>query len=431
MRRRRLLRATIALLATSAVALASGCGSSGPGSSSGSLQVWSLQDTGLNPVVKAAIARYNKTASDKATLSTYVNDPYKQKIQVALGTPKAPDIFFNWGGGNLSQFVKEGQVAPLDAALAKNAAVKSAFLPNVLAVGQVDGKQYGLPMTGTQPVILYYNKTMFAKYSLQPPKTFDDMLSLVKTFKSKKITPISLPGKQAWTEMMYPEYFLDRIGGPGKFEAILKQGGDAWKDPAVLKSMELSQQLVKAGAFGTNYASIDYDNTGASKLFATGKAAMYVMGTWDTSTQAINNPSFTKNDMGYTAFPTVAGGAGDPGDVVGNPSNYFSVSAQSKNKDAAADFLVKTLDSNEYVNALIKAGQVPTTVGVESKLNTGDQADFNVFTYKLVEGSKNFVQSWDQALPSSIANEMLTDLSKVFLLQMTPQQFVDDMAKTK
>ena len=30
-----------------------------------------------------------------------------------MGSPNPPDVFFNWGGGNLAQFVKAGNVVDL------------------------------------------------------------------------------------------------------------------------------------------------------------------------------------------------------------------------------------------------------------------------------------------------------------------------------
>ncbi|GAA0279916.1 extracellular solute-binding protein [Cryptosporangium japonicum] len=431
MRRRALFSRTAIALGTAAVLALTGCGSSGPGSTPGKLQVWSLQDAGLNPVVKASVDRFSKDGDTKATLSTYINDAYKQKIQVAMGSPNAPDVFYNWGGGNLDQFVKAGQVESLDAALAKKPEVKDAFLPSVLETANLDGKQYGLPMTGTQPVIFFYNKAVFAAAGAQPPTTYDDLLKLVDLFKSKKVTPIALPGSQGWTELMYAEYFLDRIGGPEKWEAIAKSGGAAWQDPAVVQALQYCQDLAKKGAFGTNFASINYDNAGAGKLLATGKSAMFLMGTWEYPTQLTNNPAFAKKDLGWFQFPSLPGGKGEPGNLVGNPSNYFSVNASSKNKEAAVDYVVDTVSSDAYIDDLIKSGAVPATKNAESKLAGKPNAEFNGDVFKMVSTAPSFAQSWDQAVAPDIAKRLLDNLQKLFLQKITPKAFVDDMAQAK
>lgn len=55
--------------------------------------------------------------------------------------------------------------------------------------------------------------------------------------------------------------------------------------------------------------------------------------------------------------------------------------------------------------------------------------DYLSFTYNMVKNAPNFQASWDQALPPAEAQELLTDLSKLFLNQMTPQQLSADMNK--
>jgi raffinose/stachyose/melibiose transport system substrate-binding protein/xylobiose transport system substrate-binding protein len=194
----------------------------------------------------------------------------------------------------------------------------------------------------------------------------------------------------------------------------------------------MCQDLAKRGAFGKNFASINYDNTGASRLFATGKAAMFLMGSWEYSSQASNNPEFVRSgNLGWVPFPKVDGGAGDPKNVVGNPSNYFSVTSRSSHRDAAVNFVVSMVTSKEYISALIDAGQVPAVKGVDKQLATSANADFATFTYRMVADAKAFTQSWDQALSPSVASELLTNLQKLFLSDISPQQFVTAMEKAK
>src|SRR4051812_1611985 len=205
-RHSRWMRGAGCLFATAVLAMAAtGCkGSdsknSGGSGSSGPVQVWALQDPSNQPIIQAGIDAYGKSGKSKLELQTFTNDAYKQKLQVSMGSPNAPDVFFNWGGGNLAQYVKAGQVADLTDALAKNTEAAGAFLPSVLDVGKVDGKQYGLPMNGIQPVVLYYNKKVFSDAGVQPPKTYDDLLAAVDRFKAKGVIPIALAGSQGWTE---------------------------------------------------------------------------------------------------------------------------------------------------------------------------------------------------------------------------------------
>lgn len=421
-----------ALLALT-LGLTTACGSSGPASSGdGGIEVWAVEDASVNEVVQTALDAHSEGAEVPAELVTYVNDAYKQRIQVALGSPNAPDVFFNWGGGNLAQYVDEGQVVDLTDTLEANPEVRDAFLPSVLDVAEIDGRYYGLPMQGVLPVVMFYNKEVFADAGVEPPTTYEELLDAVDTFKEEGVTPVVLPGAQAWTELMWLEYLLDRVGGAEKFQAIVDGEEGAWSDPAMIEALEMCQDLVERGAFGDNFSSLTADNASASTLLASGKGAMYLMGTWELSTQIENNPEFVESgNLGFFAFPALEDGAGDPNAIVGNPSNYFSVNSDSEHAEEATDLLVDTLASDAYVEDLIEIGHVPAVAGIEDQLAETEHAEFTTFTYELVAEAPTFTQSWDQAIDPSAAETMLTNLQLVFLGDMTPEEFAEAMEATQ
>lgn len=412
------------------LAVVTGCGTSGPADAgSGGVKVWALQDPVLNPIEQKSIDSFKAGGGGNATLETFANDPYKQKLRVAIGSPNAPDVFFNWGGGNLKEYVDAGKIADLTPVLDANSALKSAFLPSVLDAAKIGGKNYGIPMRGMQPVLLFYNKEVFTAAGAQPPKTWDDLLALVDTFKAKGVQPIALAGSQAWTELMWIEYLLDRIAGPEVFQSIRDGKGQGWKDPSVLQAATKIKELVDRGGFGTNFASVGYDVGGASTILAQGKAAMHLMGSWEYVNQLGQSADFVKRGgLGWVAFPSIAGGKGDPGNVVGNASNFYSVTASSPSLEAAKKFVSTTLHEESYIQALIDAGDVPAVTGVEDKLAKAPNADYTTWIYNQVKAAKNFQLSWDQDLPADDATFMLTQLQELFLGKVSPQQFVDAVA---
>jgi raffinose/stachyose/melibiose transport system substrate-binding protein/xylobiose transport system substrate-binding protein len=410
----------------------SGAATPGGGDNGGSgaeLQLWTLQNEGINGVQQAAVDRFNESSDAQISLSTYVNDPYKTKLQTSIGSANAPDIFYNWGGGNLKAYVDAGRVADLTDALDAAPDIKSKFIPSVLDVATIDGKVYGVPMQAVQPVSFFYNKDVMADAGITEfPATWTELLSVVDQLKAAGVQPIALAGSQGWTELMYLEYILDRVGGPEKFEAIRLNEEGAWKDPAVVKSMEMVQELVDHGAFGSNYAAVSYDNNGSQALLTSGKAAMELMGSWEVTSLNDSFPDFlAAGTLGWADFPVIEGGAGDPGNIVGNPSNFYSVTSDSDDVEAATQFLLTQMASDEYVDALISVGQVPAITGLGERVKVGQFADFNAYAYNLVLDSPTFTQSWDQALAPDLAQTMLLNIQQVFNKQMTPQEFADAM----
>ncbi|WP_159945045.1 MULTISPECIES: ABC transporter substrate-binding protein [unclassified Nocardiopsis] len=410
------------------VSLTAGCAASEADGADGTLRVWVLEDGAVNAVVEEAIASYNTSSDLPAELVTYVNDSYKETLQVTLGSPNAPDVFFNWGGGNLAQYAREGRVVDLTQTLEAHPEFRDAFLPSVLDVARIDGAYHGVPMLGVQPVVLFHNRAVLAEAGVEPPGTYEELLAAVDALKDRGVIPVALPGAQGWTELMWLSYLVERIGGPGVFQAVLDGEEGAWSDPAMIRAMEMCQELSARGAFGTDFGSLDYDSGSASALLASGEAAMFLMGSWDISRQQSSDPGFLESgDLGYTAFPLVEGGEGDPAAVVGNPSNYFSVNADSPRADAAIDFLVETVASDDYVDGLIGAGQVPAVQGIEDRLRESEHADFATFTHELVSEAPSFTQSWDQALSPDAAQALLTNLQLLFLGEISPEDFALDM----
>ena len=409
-----------------ALGLVAACGSSGPGDADG-IEVWTLEDAAFNVVLEESIETYENAGDTSVEMVTYVNDSYKQRLQVALGSPNAPDIFFNWGGGNLAEYTTEGQVHDLTDALETTG--RTRCVPAQRARRRQDRRlYYGLPMLGVQPVVLFHNRPVLEEAGIEPPETYDELLDAIDVLQEEDTTPIVLPGAQGWTQLMWFSYLVDRLGGPEPFEAIVNGEDGAWHDPAVIGAMEMCQDLVDRGAFGTNFSSVDYDNGSASALLATGEAGFFLMGTWNLAQHQDDNPEFLENDeLGYTSFPVVADGDGEPSAIVGNPSNFFSVNDAASDKDEAVDFLMETLISDEYVHGLIDAGSVPPVEGVEDQLEDTEHADFAIYTHELVSEASTFTQSWDQAISPEAAETMLTNLQLLFLGDVTPEEFADNM----
>ena len=392
--------------------------------------MWALQDENLNPIEQASIDRFNEGSSGAAELQTFGNDPYKQRLRTAINSDNAPDVFFNWGGGNLKEYVDAGKVEDLTPMLDENPELRDAFLPSVLAGAEIDGKQYGLPMRGVQPVLLFNNKEVLDAAGItESPATWDDLLADVATLSAKGITPIALAGSQSWTELMWAEYLLDRVGGPEVFQNIRDGKNGGWEQPEVLEAMTMLKELIDAGAFGDDFASVGYDVGGASTILAEGQAGFHLMGSWEFTGQLGTSPDFvTSGNLGYGPFPAIPGGAGDASNLVGNVSNFYSVTEDSPNKEAALEYVRTALTDETYVADLVAAGDVMPITGVRDQLAAGDNADYTTTIYDQVADAANFQLSWDQDLESDVATRMLTELQNFFLGEQTPEGFVSALA---
>ncbi|WP_189428001.1 extracellular solute-binding protein [Streptomyces thermoviolaceus] len=411
------------------------CGSgSGSGGSGGTITAMVYGDDAVKVQDKAA-SRFNasaeaKKANAKVKMERIPASDYPAKLRTAMGSPNAPDIFFNWGGGSIKAYKEAGQLVDLTDVIKSDEVLSTGFLPSVVAAGSLDGHEYGIPMRGMQPVLLFYNKSVFAEHKLTPPTTWDQMLDNVAKLKKAGVTPFALGGVEIWPELMWLEYLVDRIGGPQVFDKIRNGDASGWGDPAVLKAAQTVKQLVDEGAFGKGFSSVSYNNGGAPALLAKGKAGMHLMGSWEYSTQLGKFPDFAKKDLGWCAFPSFEGGAGDIRNVVGNPCNYWSVNARTGNKDGAIAFL-RDCASEAYTKDLIDNGDVPTTTIAENMLDSSPNPEFAKFQYQLVQKAPNFTLSWDQAVDPDWQQPMLTEINKLFVGKSSPEQFVSALKGLK
>ncbi|MFE7033872.1 extracellular solute-binding protein [Streptomyces sp. NPDC057621] len=406
------------------------CGSSGPGTG-GETTYWYLNGQPQEGVRAGAVDAFNKARPEEQIKdTTFQNDAYKTKIKTAIGAGRAPTIIWGWGGGTLRSYVKAGQVEDLTPWFDEHPEVKKRLLPSSFAAATVDGKIYAMPGETVQPIILYYNRKVFDQVGVEPPKSWDDIMALVPRFNAKGIAPFALGGQSRWTNMMWLEFLFDRIGGPEVFQAVIEGEKNAWSDPRAITALTKVQELVKADGFIKGFSSITADSNADQALLYTGRAAMMLHGAWSYGIQQARGGDFVPSGgLGYMNFPPVEGGKGDPGNTVGNPAQYLSLSskADSDQKKTAKDFFARGVLQQEEVQKWIDNGSVPIRLGTEKLLAAAKNADFLQFTYDTATKAKEFGQSWDQALSPTAAETLLDNIVKLFQLSVSPQQFARNL----
>jgi xylobiose transport system substrate-binding protein len=402
-----------------------------------------------NSVEKYAVAQYNKTAMGhkvKAVLNTIPGANYQTKLQTIMSTSSAPDVFFNWGGGSIEQFQKAGLLMPLNSFFQANPKLKSSFLPSILGAAKIGSDYYGIPMRGTQPVVLFYNKSLLSSDGISsPPATWSDLLSDVKTLKSKGVqVPIALGGGDQWPTLMWFEYLYDRVAGPSVVTDGLAGHKTVWNTAASKAALSHITQLINAGAFGPakSWDSVKFTAGQTAQMMVSGISAFELMGSWDystiqsqgstaTGTNPPNGPgaAFVKaGKLGWAAFPSVPGGKGNAADLAGNTENYYSVLKNTRYPQAVADFL-KIMYTPAFVKQELAIGNLTTTTNTP-KLISGADASWLKWQYQLVNHAPHFQLSWDQAYPQTDTNTIHTAVANYFDTS-SASQFIQAMESLK
>jgi len=382
------------------------------------LVLWDVQTTGAVPPIidKAAQEFRDANPGLEFEVDHIQNDPYKTKLKVAMGAGSPPDIFHNWGGGPLKEYIDSGTVATIDEIRPQ---LLKTYIPGSFDPVTFDGKTYGVAYTGLTGVFFFYRKDVFAQYGLTVPKTMTQFIAMCDKLKANGLIPITLANKTKWTGSLFYMYLADRCGGANMFlNALYRKPGGSFEAQGYIQAGQKLQDLVKAGYFPPGFNGMDEDTGQSRMLIYSKKAGVHLMGNWFISQATTESPE-TREQLDLFPFPAVEGGKGDPTDLIGSPGqDYFSIAKTSQNKAKALEFLTKYVMNKEWIDSLVAAGYVPPIKGASALMK--DPLNKKIAQY--FEAAGHVQVYYDQFLPPAMG-ELHKDLvQSLFGLSMTPQE---------
>lgn len=312
---------------------------------------------GQNKIVNQIIKEY-QTEHPNVVIKQEVldNEQYKNKLKVLSASNELPDVGVTWAAGFLQPYVEGNLFAPVDDLL--NGELKDKFVAGTTEAYAINDKTYALPLEFNIAPI-YYNKAIFEKYNLEVPQTYDQFKQVVKTLSEGGIAPIALGNKDRWTGSLWYMYLADRIAGQQALAGAIS-GSGSFMDEGLVKAASEVQSLVDSNAFVKGFNGLS--NEEAKSEFVNGKAAMYMMGSWDLPNFTTNEeiPLEFRNSVGFFKFPTVEGGKGDINSWVGGPGVGLFVAENSEVKEEAKLF-VEYFVSKWGEQSVTGAGVIPAT----------------------------------------------------------------------
>ncbi|TVY08953.1 extracellular solute-binding protein [Paenibacillus cremeus] len=384
------------------------------------LSFWYIETGPRKDLIEATVQKFMKDNPDVEVEAVQIpNDAYKTKLSVAMGGGNPPDVFHSWGGGWLKEFVNANQVADLTGKVNTDS-----YIPAAIGASTFNNKVYGAPLA-MSVVPMFYNKEIFAKLGLQPPKTYDEFLTIVDKLKKENIIPIAMANKTKWPAAFFLMYFAEKVGGPQIFSEAFERKGRGFDDASYVKAGEMIQDLVKRGAFNPGFNGLTYDTGQSRQLLYTGKAAMEMQTASYVNNVRNEAPDFEKK-LGMFPFPEVSGGKGNISNVVGGVSPVFSVAAKSKYPDKAIE-LVKALTSKELAQQFSdKTSAISAVKGVEYK------DPFAIQLNDMLSKAGYLTTFYDQTLPPDLAELHKDTTQALFGESMTPTEAAKQMeAKAK
>lgn len=274
----------------------------------------------------------------KIKTEAVLNDSYKEKIRVVLGSNNPPDVYFSWSGEFAYNFARAGQSLDLTSYVEEDKDWSGQIIESQFGPFTLDGKIYGIPWS-TDGKAFFYNKKVFNDLNLEIPTTWDELLTVSKKIKDAGITPIAFGSKAPWTishyigslnEYVVPEDVIAK-------DYSLNNSDGEFTHPGYVTALEKFIELEPYFNQGVN--SVDHQY--ARELFNGGKAAI---GYFQLAEIGLIEPSLGE-DLGVFNTPFVEGGEGNPSSITAAPEGIM-ISSKTKHPEEAMEF-IKFLTSKE------------------------------------------------------------------------------------
>ncbi len=381
------------------------------------LKMWSIATEG-DPNHKAvinAVSAYNAKHKDIQIDATYVeSESFKTQIQIAIAAGNTPDIFHDWGGGVLQNYIKAGVVREIKGLSGK-------FRPAALGPSTFDGKHYAIPQDLVFS-LFFFNKTLFSQYSVEVPVTWSKLMTACQVFKSHGIVPIAIGNKQGWPGALNMDYLINRIGGQDVYlKATYDQAhGGTFTDPVFVGAWTKLWEAAKAGCFEDGVNGGGSDDAGL--LLLTGKAAMQMQGNWMQSFYHANDKEFTEKNIDVLPFPAVEDGKGNPADLMGGTGQAMVISAKAPPEAEAA--LMEMMTSEQFARDLADSGLIPAATGYD---NLFDNAPLTMKMLKMLAEAPSLYLFYGTDMAPELVASYDNVTQQILGLATTPEQAANTM----
>jgi multiple sugar transport system substrate-binding protein len=313
-------------------------------------------------------------------------ESYKTSIRNFL-VASPPDIAFWFTGARMRAFTQRGLFEDLTSFFDESG-LRKPMEPFIEAVTD-DGKQYMMP-TNFNIWGFFYNKAVFEKYGIQPPKTWDELMAAAAKLKENGVVPFAIGTRDLWANALWFDFLTKRTAGLD-FYMQLMDGKASYTDEKIKRVFEIWKGPIDKGYFLENASSYGWQE--AIPFLNQGKAGMYLLGPYILTSL----PAEARGNMGFFPFPKVDPSVPDYEQV---SINGVGIPKGAKNKELAKKFLA-FLAQPAQLDDFAKGGAV-VPARTDAKL---DPADFATVQLELVRSSAGSSQFYDRDTNPDMAQQ--------------------------
>jgi multiple sugar transport system substrate-binding protein len=351
---------------------------SAAGAISGTVNVSYPDEAGFKPkYVEQAAAAVKKQYSGidvKIDLQKIGSDDFYTKLLLRLDSGDVPDVI-HVGGNLIGELADAGYVEPLDGYLGSWEDWKQ-YPDSVRGGVTYNAKVWAIPY-GLDMRWLYYRKDDLQKAGLaadwQPANVQGilDAAAKVKAAAIPNVLPYALYAGPAGSGGTADHAFVPLLWAYGG-ELQDKDGKWIGDSPATKKVMAYYAKAYGDGLSPKEIITATKPWTAMREKLGNGGLALLFEGGWVYGGWAAKDKAATEQNVGYLLHPTESGG---PSFTIGGPGTCWYITAKSKNKQAAWEF-IKAVNSAEIVGKLNAEDPHPV-----ARTDAADVAEFKSSKY--------------------------------------------------
>lgn len=317
-----------------------------------------------NSMFKELVQEYmDENPNVTINMDCILNDQYKEKIRMIVGTDEVPDIFSSWSGTFAQEMIASGNVAPLNDMYEADKDWSSQIAQASVDKFTFDGQIYAVPWSQDGKVF-YYNKKIFEENNLTVPTTWNEFIATLDALKAAGYeTPVIAGLADGFESLHYLGTMNQRMIDPETLAKDYDAATSEFTDPGYTEVLEKWQQLTSY--MGEMSTAIDHE-TARNTYFATGEAPIMYM-------QFAEIPMLEKSipddfEYGFFNFPAFEDGKGDPNELTGAPEG-FMISNKAKNPEECQKFLKWLVSKKGGEELTTKCGDISSVAGAVDETN--------------------------------------------------------------